>query len=490
MSWLSFFGMGQRSGSDGYGDDSYTNDPLLGVYRDLTYLDCRNIYRYWPLGKRIASALPHFALSAPRQISFGEAPDLVIDQFNKTCKDLQIDEVVCKAAIYARVYGLSAVCVASNQTPIEQPLTQKAVINEHITFNVLDPLAIRGFTVEQDPTSTNYLKPLTLSIWGKEPHKARVHLCFNDIPLYYQFNPSSFTFSGASVYQNMTLLIRSWNRCVVALQRVATKAGSIVKTSKETATFTGAALRIAERNLELIRKMENDGIMSCQNGEDIKGLEMTGIDQIDSIISQLQQALMMALSDTPSGILLDKNLSVGLNDGTEDMKAILMAVGRFREMILKTLYDFLDHYVLYLALTPGFIKELKEEYPDLYRSKSPAEILEELTTNFTWEWGNLYPLNDKEQSEADLSKLEILKAAKEIGVTAPDLEEELNSLKIFKEEVTVEEIKEDTLGDMNEAGGDGDDFGGSHDRGDRANNSDDSDSSDASGKHEGLKDEE
>lgn len=438
-------GAGTSAVSTGYGDSSFNNSELLGIYRDLSYSECRDIYRYWALGKRIASALPNFAMSAGRLISFDNHPPEIKDKFEATLREFYVDRLIRQTAIYMRVYGMAGIFVA-HKKGANATLKRSDIAKERITFNVLDPLALNASRIEQDPTRTDYLRVNIPTLWGKPYNKKRLCVIYNDIPLYYKFNPSSFTFSGASVYQNMTLLIQSWNRCVIALQRMATKAGAIVKSTKEMTAGHGVSLEAIERNLAMIRDMQNDGITQIERGDTLEFFQLTGIQEVDAIVNAINTALMMALSDTPSGILLDKNLSVGLNDGTEDMKAILMSVSHFRENTLRPLYEFVDKFVLYSAFDNDFIKEVANQYPEVYKGKDPNLIFEDIIESYKWEWEDLYPLSEKEQLETNNLKLDMYAKVRELGATQQDLENEINTEKIFKNDIALETpVNDDSL---------------------------------------------
>lgn len=436
---------GTSAANKGFGDSTFNDDELLGIYKDLSYSECRDIYRYWALGKRIASALPNFAMSAGRLISFDNHPPEIKDRFEATLREFYVDRLIRQTAIYMRVYGMAGIFVA-HKKGANAILKRSDIAKERIAFNVLDPLALNASRIEQDPTRTDYLRVNIPTLWGKPYNKKRLCVIYNDIPLYYKFNPSSFTFSGASVYQNMTLLIQSWNRCVVALQRMATKAGAIVKSTKEMTAGNGVSLEAIERNLAMIRDMQNDGITQIERGDTLEFFQLTGIQEIDSIVNAINTALMMALSDTPSGILLDKNLSVGLNDGTEDMKAILMSVSHFRENTLRPLYEFVDKFVLYSAFDNDFIKEVANQYPEVYKNKDPNLIFEDIMESYKWEWEDLYPLSEKEQLETNNLKLDMYAKVRALGATQQDLENEINTEKIFKNDIALETpINDDSL---------------------------------------------
>lgn len=453
----SIFGFNSMySGAADSGDASYNNSELLGAYKNLSYLECKDIYRFWPLGKRIASALPRFALSAKRTFIVKEAPQEVNDKLTEFAESLNLDDIVLRTSIYARVYGLSCIFVACPSNRLNA-LTYKQVQNEQIVFNVLDPLAMGGsIVVDNDPLSPTFSKPTAVHIQGNAVEPSRLCIVYNDIPLYYKFNPSSFSFSGPSIYQNMTLLIRSWNRCIIAMQRLATKAASIIKTTKDNSNVTGINIRAIERNLSLIRSIENDGIASIRSGEELQFFNLTGVSEVDSIIQQLNTSLMMALSDTPSGILLDKNLSVGLNDGSEDMKAILMAVDHFRISLLLPMYNFLDKFLCYKAFSPQFIKQMKSEYPDLYRELTPNQILTKWIQDYSFEWGELYPQNENEKADTEAKLLDNLTKIKDLGAEASSLEEALNNLDPFETEFVLKDDNIEGRGEDSEFGDDSD----------------------------------
>lgn len=436
---MAFFGLfgasaGTSGDESGFGDALYTNNELLGAYKDLSYVECRDIYRYWSLGKRIATSLPNFAMSAEREFTCGEHPQEIIDEFKKVATELDIDNIIKKTAIYARVYGLASLFVACNGEGVKltDALSYEKIQNNDIVFNSLDPLAMGGgVQVEMSPLSTNFQKVKNASVGGQQVHTKRLCTIYNDIPLHLKFNPSSYSFSGSSVYQNMTLLIRSWNRCIVALQRLATKGGALVKTSKAVPTATGINVSAVEKNLDLIRKMENDGIASIQIGEELNGFQLTGASEVDTIIQQMNSALMMALSDTPSSILLDKNLAQGFGEGSEDMKAILMAVDSFRLSILRPLYSFADKFIKYKAWSPEFILKIKQENPDLYGDMSVTMIMQQWLQDFKAEFGNIYPETKKDEIEYVSTQLDILNKIKDLGSDEESIGEALSQINAF-----------------------------------------------------------
>lgn len=429
------FGWGNKSkvttASDS-GDAYYENDELLGAYKDLSYIECRDIYRYWALGKRMATALPNFAMSAGRVIKCG----FDIPEANKALVEasieLDIEGIAHRASVYARIYGISFIYATSNYESHKSIPYEYMQSGKPFKFNVLDPLSAGGqIIIDNDPLSPTFSLPIDLRIQGKTIHNQRLQICTNDIPLYLQFNPSSYSFSGPSIYQNMTLLIRSWNRAIISIQRLATKASALILKAKDSGGVTNGVQNYAmQKNLEFIRRIENDGIASIKVGEELEFFQLTGIKEIDTIIQKIQNALMMALNDTPSGILLDNYLSTGLADGDNDMKAIIIAVEKFRKDILTPIYKFLDKYIQYKAYTPELLDYIRNNY-DYFAEMNNEEILAELMQSYSFSFNDIYPQTENEQADTNSKRLDNIIKLKELGVELDDIESAINEANMF-----------------------------------------------------------
>lgn len=432
-----WFGYGQsKTQATDSGDASYTNDELLGAYRDLTYLECRDIYRYWGLGKRMATALPNFAMSAGRVLTCGFNIPEAESALKKASLELGIEEVAYRCAVYTRIFGLSFIYACTDRSVKTNEAIDYAYIQsgKPFKFNVLDPLAAGGnVIIDLEPLSPTFGLPTNLMIRGNKIHTKRIYVSMNDLPLFLKFTPSNFSFSGPSIYQNMTLLIRSWNRAIISIQRLATKASALILKAKDSGAVTNAVQNYAmQRNLEFLRMIENDGIASIKVGEELEFFNLTGMKEVDTIIQKIQNALMMALSDTPSGILLDNYLSTGLSDGDNDMKTIIIAVEKFRKDTLTPIYKFLDRYMCYKAFTPELISYIKENY-DYFGDMTGNEILQELLQNYSFSFNDIYPQSENEKADTASKRLDNITKLKELGVVVDDLESAINSSSLFGE---------------------------------------------------------
>lgn len=423
-----------------------SNSPLLNLPEDqmLAYMDCQNIYTYWGLGKRIAHALPRFATSAPREIVIQEAPPEAVEEFKNASKKLKQDDLCYRASVFCRIYGMSGLFVAykgqadknDGRRNIEN-LTIKDVQNGKIVFNALTPLNLSGTVYNQDALSTRFQKPETIVVAGETVGSRRATVIQNNEPVYLRFSTSNFTFSGVSVFQNMVRLIKAWHRAIISLERMSTKASSIVFKEGVRGKMTGIIAGASKTALQKIKDMENDGAVSIDSNGEVTFFPLTGVQEVDAILKGLEREITQALDDTPTAILLDKSLSNGLSEGSEDMKAIIMAVNNFRKDFLDPLYALTDPYVQAYAWNDSFIVKIIKKYPDKYLGYTVSQIRQLWQESFSFTHGNIYPQSEKEVQETNKLILENIKIASELGAESADIESEINERKLFKNDITI-----------------------------------------------------
>ncbi|HDZ5057848.1 TPA: DUF1073 domain-containing protein [Campylobacter jejuni] len=434
-------------------DFTYTQeDDEICKCKDLSYKECMNIYYYNPLGKRIARALPNFAMSADRDIIFEGMPTECVDRFREIETDLEIHKLVKKLATYARVFGLAGLYISHSKIPSDKPLTFKDIEDSgQINFNILDPLNLNGIEIDQDPLSISYQKVKSVTIDGKVVNSSRCYCVFNDLTFYLKFTPSTFNFGSPSVYQNMRNLLVSWQRCMDALERAATKAGSIIYKGRDGGVINSVTIEAARKTLNIINNLKTHGIAEVEKGTEIEFFSLTGVGEIDKIIEQMNQIILMALSDTPAAILLDKELAQGFGNGEEDMKAILMAVDDYRRGTLQGIFNFVDKYIMYVAFNSAFIADLKNKYPQDFKKLSIVQIRENIIKSYKFEWGNLYPETEATKCDNNSKKLDNLLKLKELGAITSDIEAIINNDKdLYSEEITLEEKVDDISEDDSE----------------------------------------
>ena len=408
----------------------------------LNRQDCVDIFTYWGLGKRVVKALPRFAFSVPREISVQEAPPDAVKRFEKVSRKLKQDLIIKRTTVYARMFGMAGTALVHEKEDITKNLTYAELLAGESAFIALDPLNLSGTFINQDASSFRFMRPDSIQVYNKVAGSRRATIIQNGDPVYLKFNTSTFTFGGVSVFQNMIPLIQSWVRGTISLRRMATKASSIVFKGKDDARANSITADAASASLKKLRDMENDGATMIGKDASVEFFNMTGVSEVDAILKSIEREIMMALDDTPTALLLDKSLSNGLSEGSEDMKAVIMAVNNFREEMAAPLYAFTDPYIMKLAWTDEYIEKVKLADPKKY-GDMPCESIRALwESSFDYEWGNLYPEPEKDIQATNLVKMQVMQLAQQMGASTEDLKGEIKEQGIFKNDIDFTEPPE------------------------------------------------
>jgi len=208
------------------------------------------------------------------------------------------------------------------------------------------------------------------------------------------------------------------------------KGSSVVFKGKDGGRVNGITMSAAEYALAQIRDMGAGGACAIDKNSDVSFFNMTGVQEVDAILKAMEQEIMLALDDTPAAILLGKDLSNGLSEGSEDMKAVIMAVDNFREQYMAPLYDFTDPYVMARAWTDEFVLKACEGTADA--GNKPALVRAKWEAGFTYEFGNLYPEPESAVEQKNNIVMQNLVLAKQLGADLADIQEEIRTQKIFK----------------------------------------------------------
>lgn len=409
-----------------------TEERLLSFDEDgtLSRQDCVDIFSYWPLGKRVVLALPRFAYSTPREIKIPDAPPTALEEFLRVSKRMRQDMICRRATEFMREFGMSAIAYVSDKYDLKDNMAMSDVSRDDGVFIAYDPLVLGGTTICQDTRSPRFLRPVRIMIGGKEAGSRRATTLQNGGQQYLKFNESTFTFGGPSVYQNMIPLIKGWTWGIVSLRRMAVKGSSVVFKGKDGGRVNGITMSAAEYALAQIRDMGAGGACAIDKNSDVSFFNMTGVQEVDAILKAMEQEIMLSLDDTPAAILLGKDLSNGLSEGSEDMKAVIMAVDNFREQYMAPLYDFTDPYVMARAWTNEFVLKACEGTADA--GTKPALVRAKWEAGFSYEFGNLYPEPENIQAQKNLTIMQSLQIAKALGADLEDIQEEIRAQKIFK----------------------------------------------------------
>lgn len=395
--------------------------------------DCVDIFSYWPLAHRVVQSLPRFAYSTPREIKIPDAPPSALEEFKKVSKKMRQDMICRRTTEFMREFGMAAVAYVSDKVDLIRNMYMREVAADDGVFIAYDPQALTGTTICQDQRSPRFLRPDRIMIGGEKAGSRRATVIQNGLLQYLKFNESTFTFGGPSVFQNMIPLIKGWTWGIISLRRMAIKGSSVVFKGKEGGRVNGINVSAAEFALAQIRDMGAGGACAIDKNSDVSFFNMTGVQEVDAILKAMEQEIMMALDDTPAPILLGKDLSNGLSEGSEDMKAVIMAVDNFREQYMAPLYDFTDPYVMARAWSDEFVLKACEGTEDA--GLPPETVRAKWEAGFSYEFGNLYPEPENVEAQKNLTIMQSLQIAKALGADLADIQAEIRARKIFQTDI-------------------------------------------------------
>lgn len=410
---------------------------LLNIDTDqaLQRTDCLNIYRYWWFGKRIVNSIIRFAFSSKRIIDSDDIPQVAKDEFMKISKLKQQDYYIKRACANARIYGMSVLAVLHKEKELKENLTVSDMKKDLWHFCSYDPMTTAGTTVNQSPWAYDFLKAKKIKIGGKTLAPNRGTLLLNGDQQYLSYTESTYTFGGVSVFYNMIPLIRGTVSGIISLRRMAAKASAIVHKGGDGGKLNGIVMTAAQHTLELIKSLTNTGAMHIGKSDSVEFFPMTGANEVDAVLKEMNNQILIALDDTPASILLDRAMSNNFSEGTSDYKATVIAVESFRESMVTPLYEFTDPFIMNTAWNDDFIKAYIQANPEEYQGYGISTIRKIWIDSFSYKYGSLFPKDEKETEEINGIILDNLIRAKELGATdEADLKEEIKARKIFQTE--------------------------------------------------------
>lgn len=439
---------------NGIGDSKYDeSSPTNGIKRRLTYQQCIDIYTGWALGNRIVTSLPNFALSVNRKISFGDYPKEFIDRFNETAENLNLRNELKQLCYNIRIFGASALFVNTGND-YAKPLTSDIIRTApNIRLIQATPLITSGIKIDINPLSLTYMQPVLAMVNSTQVDLSRFIFVNNNEPIYQQFTESTFGYTGRSVFENMIDIIKYWNRSCIALQRIASKAGGVIVKHRGGNIVTSFLVDSTNKFLNLIRNLSNDGVASINLGDDIELFNLNGTAEVSLILDKFNSIIQLALSDTPTAILLDERLAKGFGNGEEDFKALLIAVESYRETTLKPILKRLDKIVLARAFDDDFLAQMQQKYSKDLSSLTFDELRLELERTFSYEWESLYPESEANVQDNLGRKLDNLLRLRSLGANLGDIEEIVNADDTiyqneirFDSEPLTDDYEQDTIG--------------------------------------------
>lgn len=378
---------------------------------DPGYQLCKTLYLYHPLGRKMAEAPLTLALAQRRTRVVQDAPNEVMEEFDRVWDLTRADMLVKNVFSLARIYGLATLVVLVEGEKADKPLDPWKIWDKRLSFNVLDPLNTSGSLVlTQVPTSPDFAKPVTVRANGLTFHPSRFDVVMNEQPLYIAYTSSAFGFVGRSVYQRALYPLKSFIRSMIADDMIATKLGLLVaKQKKASSVIDNVMLKVAGAKRALLQQAQTGQVLSIDVEEAIETLNMMNVDGAGKYSRENILKNVATAADMPAVILENETMVAGFGEGTEDAKNIARYVEGVRKE-MEPSYAFLEPLAMHRAWNPNFYARIQTLYPDRYQGVSYEDAFTEWRDNYHAEWPSFLIEPESEQVNVEKIKNESIVA--------------------------------------------------------------------------------
>lgn len=374
---------------------------------DPGYELCKIIYLYHPLGQKMAETPLNIAQSQKRERVVQDAPNEVMEEFDRVWLDTKADELIKNTMRISRIYGIGSIIMLVDGEDASKPLDISTIWRKKRYYNVLDPLNTSGSLVlSQIPTSPDFNKPVTVRTMGQTIHPTRFEVVMNEEPIYIAYTASAFGFVGRSVYQRALFPLKSFVRSMIADDMIATKLGLLVAKQKAPGSIIDQVMAtVAGIKRGLLKQAQTGQVLSIDTEEAIETLNMMNVDGAgkysrDNILKNVATS-----ADMPAKLLDNETMVAGFGEGQEDAKNIARYIDGVRSS-MDQLYEFFENITMHVAWNPEFYQAIQSQYPEQFKGRSYDDAFMEWRNNYSAEWPSLLIEPESETIKVEDVKLQ------------------------------------------------------------------------------------
>jgi len=378
-----------------------------------SYDACKLLWTLHPMGGKLIEKPVALALGERRRINVPCVfEEKLVQAFNKAWDDIEATRHITDLAHVSRAYGIGALIYGFPDQPTSEPLADpfELATREGMYFNLLDPLNTAGSMVtNQNPNAPDFQKAWSQITAAGQPYdRSRTCVLFNGTPVYLDYQSSSFSFSGRSIFLRVLYPLKSFIQTMMVDDMVSLKAGLLVAKIDQGGSFLNKVVDTVTNFKRNILKVGQTGqVISIGTDESIESIDLQNTDKAmttarDNIISNIA-----AGSDVPAILLKDESFAKGLASGEQDMFAVVQYINGER-MRLEPAHKFFDKIVQYRAWTPDLFNALKAEFPEELEGRDYRAWFYEMRDLFTAEWPSLIQEPESEKTERNAKKLKAM----------------------------------------------------------------------------------
>lgn len=380
---------------------------------EASYEQCKLLYAYHPLGKKMVDFPVEMALYKPRHLKFkGQVcEDELRERYNETWTRCGMDSVVKSLAGQARMYGVTAavwgvVDSSGNAVLPDAYIDLNTIADKELYFNVLDPLVTAGSMVtDQDPNSPHFLKTGNVTAGGVAYAKSRSFVLMNERPLFIKYTSSSYGYVGRSVYQRALFPLMTFVQSMITDDLVTRKAGVLVLKMEQAGSIVDNILSAVNRFKRAVFKQATTGnVINIGQNDSAETLNLQNT--ADAMTTARKNVIenIASAADMPAIILNSETFAEGFADGTEDAKTVQRFIDGIRRW-LDAVFEWLDNIMIYVAFDVSYFQTLQARYSTLKNVKY-AVWFNEVKNAFKYEWPKLLEEPDSELAKQDKVKVE------------------------------------------------------------------------------------
>lgn len=399
----------------------------IEVGTQVGYALCKLLWTVHPLGGKLVEKPITLAQSGQRIINVpGPIEDDLVKAFQDEWDNLKADQHIRDAMHISRAYGAGALAYGFPDLPTDKPLDDPFELAKKagLYFNVYDPLNLSGSIVtNQNPNAPDFQKPnREITAAGQPYHPSRTCVIFHGTPIYIDYQPSSFSFSGRSVFLRCLFALKSFLGTMKTDDMISRKAGLLIAKTKQNSSVVDEIMeKIGLLKRSLLKEAVTDEVLQVDVDDEIESLNLQNIDGAHKLARDNIIANISAGSDVPAIIIKDEAFAEGFSDGDNDMMNVVQFINGVRVQ-MKPLYDFFTRIVQYRAWNEAFFKTLQEKHADLLSGRNYKAWFFETRDLFEAKWPSLIQEPEGEKTERNSKKL---KAVSDLfKVLAPGLDPE------------------------------------------------------------------
>jgi len=416
----------------------YINDTAVFT---ITREQCIQYRIFSEFGRKIVETLPDLASSAPREIVVNNAPPEAVAVFNHMLGKCKIEESVKHISIDCRTFGTGYFMLNVEGLQVNEYAGLQDIQEKNIALSSIDPLHAGGSNTCQDPTSIYYMKIEHLRIGGRVAHPSRSGYINNTNPIYTIFTNATLNYGGFSVFQNITELLDLMPSLQSGIKRLIEKGFCLVVKSDRGEADSTTGLMSENLLAGMVQNMNQYGTILMDKRDDVDFFDLKNAGDTKQIFDLIRENISIGVHDTPASLMLDRSMSNGLSEGSEDMKAVLMALDTYNKTLIP-IYEVVDKIIMYKAWTPSFFKSMQTKYPKQYASKQYMETISNWIKDFKYEFGNPYPETKTAKLTREGVFLDNLSKVKELGGDSNDMSTNLEEAEIFTTPIQISETTE------------------------------------------------